>query len=75
MFVMGTLCSPVFSSVFQIFSSYGKARSQLFDESYGTYHLMGFCTLAPGETCFQLYRHMIGIVDVDITQGKAPKNL
>ena len=24
------------------------ARSQLYAETYGTYHLMGFCTLAPG---------------------------
>ena len=36
--------------------SYGKARSQLFAETFGTYHLMGFCTLALGATCFQLYR-------------------
>ena len=24
------------------------ARSQLYAETYGAYHLMGFCTLAPG---------------------------
>ena len=43
-------------------------------ETYGTYHLMGFCTLAPGGTRFQLYRPIIGIVGVDVTPGKAPKN-
>ena len=40
-------------------------------ENFGTYHLMGFYTLAPGKTRFQLY---LGMVDVDVTPGKAPKN-
>ena len=31
------------------FFSYDKARSQVFAETFGTYNLMGFCTLAPGE--------------------------
>ena len=43
-------------------------------ETYGTYHLMGFCTLAPGRTLFQLYRPIIGMVGVDVTPGKASKN-
>ena len=34
---------------------------------------MGFCTLAPGGTRFQLYRPIIGMVGVDITPGKAPE--
>ena len=36
---------------------------------------MGFCTLAPGETRFQLYRHIIGMVGVDVTPGKSEKSL
>ena len=51
------------------------ARSQLFfAATYGTYHLMGFYTLAPGGTRFQLYRPIIGMVGVNLTPGKAPKN-
>ena len=36
--------------------SYGTVRQDLifFAETYGTYHLMAFCTLPPGETRFQL---------------------
>ena len=55
------------------FFSYGKERSQLFfAETFGTYHVMGFCTLAPGGTRFQLHRPIIGMVGVDVTPGKAP---
>ena len=44
------------------FCSYGKVRSQLSAETFGTYHLMEFCTLALGRARFQLYRPILGMV-------------
>ena len=52
-----------------------KAKYQCFAETFGTYHLIGFFTLAPGGgTRFQLHRPFIGMVGVDLTPGKALKN-
>ena len=47
---------------------------RIFAETYGTYHLMGFYTLAPGRARFQLHQPINGMVGVDVTPGKAPKN-
>ena len=62
-------------AVRRIYFFYGMARSQLHAETYGTYHLMGFCTLAPGGTRFQLYRPIIGMVGVDINPQGPEKSL
>ena len=48
-------------------------RSQLYAETYGTYHLMGFCTLAPGRARFQLHRPIKGMVGVDVTPARPRK--
>ena len=57
------------SSVFLDF--YYKAKYSFFTETVGTNNIMGF---APGRSRFQLNRPIIGMVGVDATPGKTPKN-